>query len=119
MAPAAPVTMMDLSACRLIGLPTDCSDPSVEFARAIRRARMTDLTSRIASVPDFPRPGILFRDSMPLLRARFAPTIAALENQQGSGRLMLVDDVLATGGTMAAATLPLASCTVGRGLELA
>lgn len=129
---------------------------------------MTELKSHIASVPDFPRPGILFRDIMPLLRARFAPTIAALdqlladpeweqvdavagiesrgfilgaalalkrgkgfipirkqgklpppvaslsykleygeaalEMQHGRGRLIIVDDVLATGGTMAAAT---------------
>jgi len=40
---------------------------------------MIDLKSHIASVPDFPRPGILFRDIMPLLRAQFAPTIAALD----------------------------------------
>jgi adenine phosphoribosyltransferase len=129
---------------------------------------MTDLKSHIASVPDFPRPGILFRDIMPLLRSRFAPTIAALDDlmtekewegveavagiesrgfilgaalalkrgkgfipirkqgklpppvaslsysleygeatlemQHGNGRLIIVDDVLATGGTMAAAT---------------
>lgn len=128
---------------------------------------MIDLKPHIRDVPDFPRPGILFRDIAPLLRERFAATIDALdalldereweqldviagiesrgfvlaaalaqrhdkglalirkqgklpppvvcapyqleygtgvlEMQSGSGRLLLVDDVLATGGTLAAA----------------
>ena len=128
---------------------------------------MTDLKQFVVAVPDFPQPGILFRDIMPLLKAQFEPTIAALEElltgdewaqvdavagiesrgfilgaalalrrgkgfipirkqgklpppvtslayqleygtavlemQPGSGRLLLVDDVVATGGTMTAA----------------
>lgn len=128
---------------------------------------MEDLRQYIASVPDFPRAGILFRDIMPLLRTHFEPAIAALdgllspqewsridaiagiesrgfilgaalalrrgkgfipvrkqgklpppvtslayqleygsatvEMQPGSGRIVLVDDVMATGGTMTAA----------------
>jgi adenine phosphoribosyltransferase len=128
---------------------------------------MHDLKSHIVEVPDFPRPGILFRDITPLLRTQFAATLAALEAlfdehewratdavagvesrgfilaaglaarrgkgfvpirkggklpppveaidyvleygngvlemQRGRGRLLLIDDVLATGGTMAAA----------------
>lgn len=127
---------------------------------------MIDLASHIVAVPDFPKPGILFRDIAPLLRNRFGPTIAALgdalsadewagidvvigiesrgfvlgaalaerfgkafalvrkqgklpppvvalayaleygtgvlEMQRGEGRALLVDDVLATGGTLRA-----------------
>jgi adenine phosphoribosyltransferase len=128
---------------------------------------MNDLKSLIRDVPDFPRPGIIFRDIAPLLRSHFGATIEAmsgllsaaewsrvdavagiesrgfmlgsalafrhgkgfvpirkkgklpppvvdipyqleygegvLEMQRGSGRLLLVDDVLATGGTLRAA----------------
>jgi adenine phosphoribosyltransferase len=128
---------------------------------------MVDLKRAIADVPDFPRPGILFRDIAPLLRDHFDATVHALdalltdeewseidavagiesrgfilgaalairrgkgfvlvrkqgklpppvvdvaydleygsgvlEMQPGRGRLMLIDDVLATGGTMTAA----------------
>ena len=127
---------------------------------------MSEIEKAIRSVPDFPRPGILFRDIAPLLRDHFDGTIRALdallsedewneldavagiesrgfilgaalamrrgkgfvlvrkkgklpppvvdityeldygsgvlEMQRGSGRLLLVDDVLATGGTMSA-----------------
>ena len=128
---------------------------------------MFELKLAIADVPDFPRPGILFRDISPLLRDHFEPTIRALdalltdaewseidavagiesrgfilgaalairrgkgfvlvrkqgklpppvvdvaydleyghgvlEMQRGEGRLILIDDVLATGGTMTGA----------------
>jgi len=128
---------------------------------------VTDLKQHIAAVADFPQPGILFRDIMPLLKAQFEPTIAALDDllttaewaridaiagiesrgfilgaalalrrgkgfvpirkqgklpppvssldyqleygsatlemQPGSGHVLIVDDVIATGGTMAAA----------------
>jgi adenine phosphoribosyltransferase len=128
---------------------------------------MPDLKKAIRDVPDFPRPGILFRDIAPLLRDHFDVTIHALdalltedewyevdalagiesrgfilgaalaihrrkgfvlvrkqgklpppvvdvaydleygsgvlEMQRGNGRVVLVDDVLATGGTMTAA----------------
>jgi adenine phosphoribosyltransferase len=128
---------------------------------------VTDLRDGIVDVPDFPKPGILFRDIAPLLRTRFADTMLALdglltshewngidalagiesrgfilgaalalkrdkgfvpirkkgklpppvvdvaydleygsgvlEMQRGAGNLFLLDDVLATGGTMTAA----------------
>ena len=128
---------------------------------------MLDLKRAVRDVPDFPKPGILFRDISPLLRDHLEATIDAmdrlltagewdavdavagiesrgfilgaalalrrdkgfvlvrkqgklpppvvdvtydleygsgvLEMQRGSGRLVLVDDVLATGGTLTAA----------------
>ena len=127
---------------------------------------MHALRPYIVDVPDFPKPGIVFRDIAPLLRTHFGAVIAALdalfdaaewraidavagieargfilaaalaerrgkgfvpirkkgklpppvvdiaydleygtgvlEMQAGQGRLLLVDDVLATGGTLAA-----------------
>ena len=128
---------------------------------------MHPLARHVVDVPDFPQPGILFRDITPILRSHFAEAIQALESlwsdadwddveavagvesrgfilaaalaerrtkgfvpirkkgklpppiverryaleygsgvlemQRGAGRLVLVDDVLATGGTLAAA----------------
>ncbi len=127
---------------------------------------MADLKALVNDVPDFPQPGILFRDISPLLRDHLEDTIQALnsllteaewrgidalagiesrgfilgaalalrrhkgfvlirkqgklpppvvdiaydleygssvlEMQCGRGRLLLIDDVLATGGTMTA-----------------
>ena len=128
---------------------------------------MLELKQAVVDVPDFPRPGILFRDISPLLRNHFGATVQALdallteeewsgidalagiesrgfilgaalamrrgkgfvlvrkqgklpppvvdvsydleygsgvlEMQSGQGRVVLIDDVLATGGTMTAA----------------
>jgi adenine phosphoribosyltransferase len=127
---------------------------------------MHPLAHLVVDVPDFPKPGILFRDITPLLASHFGETVAALdalwtdrewaeadavagvesrgfilaaalaerrgkgfvpirkkgklpppvverhyaleygtgilEMQRGAARLILVDDVLATGGTLAA-----------------
>lgn len=140
---------------------------------------MTDLASHIVAVPDFPTPGILFRDIAPLLRNHFGATVTALgerltahewsdidvvigiesrgfilgaalaerygkafvlvrkqgklpppvvalayaleygsgilEMQRGAGRALLVDDVLATGGTLRAS----ADLCVEAGYEVA
>src|SRR5712675_252639 len=78
---------------------------------------MFELKQAIADVPDFPRPGILFRDISPLLRDHFDAAIRALDALLTDAEwseidalagiesrgLMLIDDVLATGGTMTAA----------------
>ena len=140
---------------------------------------MQALRDLVTEIPDFPKPGILFRDITPLLRNRFDATIDALEElfteaewatvdavagvesrgfilaaalaerrhkgfvpirkkgklpppvvdvaydleygsgvlemQTGSGRLLLIDDVLATGGTLgaSAALARLAGYTLG------
>jgi len=129
---------------------------------------MQSLKNLVAEVPDFPKPGILFRDISPLLRLRFRETMSAvdalyseqewseidavagvesrgfilgsaladrrnkgfvlirkkgklpppvvdiaydleygtgvLEMPMGQGRLLLLDDVLATGGTLLASS---------------
>ena len=140
---------------------------------------MNELRQYIRDVPNFPQPGIVFRDIMPLLREHFEATISALSNlltqeqwqdidaiagiesrgfilaagmaqhlgkgfvpirkqgklpppvvsvpydleygtgvlemQTGHGRIVLVDDVLATGGTMQAG----ASLCIDAGYEIA
>ena len=130
---------------------------------------MHPLARHVIDVPDFPKPGVLFRDITPLLRSHFGAVIEAidglfsetewattdavagvesrgfilaaalaerrrkgfvpirkkgklpppivdrrydleygsgvLEMQRGHGRLLLIDDVLATGGTLSASAL--------------
>jgi adenine phosphoribosyltransferase len=129
--------------------------------------RLVDFRRHVTETPDFPAPGILFRDFSPLLRHHLNPTLEALETllapdewrnieviagidsrgfilgaalaarrqlgfvavrkagklpppverleyqleygeatlemHAGTGRVLLVDDILATGGTLAAA----------------
>jgi adenine phosphoribosyltransferase len=54
---------------------------------------MIDLKSHISSVPDFPQPGILFRDIMPLLKSHFEPTVAALDGLLDDGEWRGIDAV--------------------------
>jgi adenine phosphoribosyltransferase len=158
-----------LRGCRRRGLRIDRLPPGggIRYpARAEAEVRMLELKQHVVDVPDFPKPGILFRDISPLLRRHFAATIEAVESlfsdaewaridavagiesrgfiiasalaerrgkgfvpirkkgklpppvvdiaydleygtgvlemQAGQGNLLLVDDVLATGGTLAA-----------------
>jgi adenine phosphoribosyltransferase len=79
-----------------------------------------DLKAYIRDIPDFPEPGILFRDITPLLQTPAAfrcavdqlrdryqdeafDTIVAVESRGFLfGAVLLLDDLLATGGTLAA-----------------
>jgi len=53
-----------------------------------------DIKAHIAAVPDFPKPGILFRDIMPLLRDHFGATIAALGEQLNASEWAAIDVVI-------------------------
>ncbi len=55
---------------------------------------MIDLASQIVAVPDFPKPGILFRDIAPLLRRHFGPTITAMGDQLSTGEWSGIDVVV-------------------------
>lgn len=134
---------------------------------AAKKICANDLRHYVRDVPDFPKPGILFRDISPLMREQFAAAIVAMQNlypdlfwrgvdviggiesrgfilgaalaaqtgkgfvamrkkgklpgplvarsygleygsdtlemQHGAGRMLIIDDVLATGGTLTAA----------------
>lgn len=52
---------------------------------------LTDLEAAIALVPDFPKPGILFRDMSPLLAEHFPATISALLNLLSTDEWARVD----------------------------
>ncbi|HEU4484525.1 MAG TPA: adenine phosphoribosyltransferase [Povalibacter sp.] len=54
---------------------------------------MIDLRQHIRDVPDFPSPGILFRDIAPLLRNHFAATIDALSNLLASQQWQSIDAI--------------------------
>jgi adenine phosphoribosyltransferase len=54
---------------------------------------MPDLKSAVRDVPDFPRPGILFRDIAPLLREHFDATLDALEALLGDAEWDEIDAV--------------------------
>jgi adenine phosphoribosyltransferase len=52
---------------------------------------MSELARYIVDVPDFPRPGILFRDITPLLRHHFAATLDAIEQLLGDAEWRAAD----------------------------
>ena len=82
-------------------------EPSVDGAvSSLER----EILARVRDVPDYPTPGVLFKDITPLLAdpKAFSVAIEALGGPATDGirpgqRVLLVDDVLATGGTAAAA----------------
>src|ERR1051326_4503528 len=63
---------------------------------------MTDLRRYIRDVPDFPKPGIVFKDITPLLRSPEALD-AAMQALAEPYRDQRISNILATGGTAAAA----------------
>ena len=54
---------------------------------------MQELKELVSEIPDFPKPGILFRDISPLLRERFDATIAAVEELFSEAEWQRVDAV--------------------------
>ena len=54
---------------------------------------MHALARHVVAVPDFPKPGILFRDITPLLRAHFTEVVAALEALFGDAEWAAADAV--------------------------
>lgn len=56
-------------------------------------AEAADLAALVRAIPDFPQPGVLFRDISPLLRQRFDATLAALERMLTSEEVRQVDAV--------------------------
>jgi len=54
---------------------------------------MNELARYVVDVPDFPSPGILFRDISPLLRSHFADTVQALDGLFSAAEWSAVDAV--------------------------
>jgi adenine phosphoribosyltransferase len=54
---------------------------------------MQELKALVNDIPDFPKPGILFRDITPLLRSRFDATVDAMEELFTEAEWATVDAV--------------------------
>ena len=62
-------------------------------ARLGKSGRMQELKALVNDIPDFPKPGILFRDITPLLRNRFDATIDVMEELFTEAEWAAVDAV--------------------------
>src|SRR5690606_9518276 len=71
-----------------------CRPPVYLKGKARRRPpAMTDLKRHIRDVPDFPRPGIIFRDIAPLLRTHFGAVIEAMGELLSAAEWARIDAV--------------------------
>jgi adenine phosphoribosyltransferase len=54
---------------------------------------VAELAALVREIPDFPQPGVLFRDISPLLRERFDAALAAMEKSMDERRWAEIDAI--------------------------